>query len=214
MPRELSPLEQKVRSWFGVNKVVLFAMICLMTFTLLYIKKNFIIDEIAAFRFMDMNELLAFDLKAGVQLITIPIVYAWKFTLISFAIWVGSFLWGYRVTYKQCWVIVMIAEMIFFVPETIKVLWFLFVDNDPNYWDVQSFYPLSYMNFFFHEEVAAKYWYPNMSVNLFEILYWVILTYGVDFVARKKKKIANYIILTSYVPLFILWLWFYIAVYK
>lgn len=193
---------------------MLFVLICLMTFVLLYVKKTFIIDEIAAFRFMDMNRRMAFDLKSGIQLLTIPIIYAWKFTLIAFSIWVGSFLWGYRVTYKQCWNIVMIAELIFFVPEFIKVLWFLFIDTDYNYWDVQSFYPLSYMNFFSYEEVAKKYWYPNMSINVFEILYWIILTYGVDFAARKKKKIANYIVLTSYIPFFLLWLWFYVIVYK
>lgn len=214
MPREFSNLELNVRSWFGINKIILFVLICLLTFVLLYVKKNFIIDEIAAFRFMDMNKRMAFDLQSGIQLVSIPIVYAWKFSLIAFSIWVGSFLWGYRVTYKQCWSIVMISELIFFVPEIIKVLWFLFIDTDYNYWDVQSFYPLSYMNFFSYEEVAKKYWYPNMSINVFEILYWIILTYGVDFAARKKKKIANYIVLTSYIPFFLLWLWFYIIVYK
>lgn len=214
MPREYTTLELQVRSAFSINKVLLFILICLVKFMLVYVEKSFIIDEIAAFKFMDMNQLAAFNIKKGIELITIPVVYAWKFTLISFSIWVGSFLWGYRVTYKQCWQISMIAELIFFVPEVIKILWFLLVDTNPNYWEVQSFYPLSYMNFFSYEEVARKFWYPNMAINIFEILYWVALTFGIDFVARKKKKIANYIVFTSYVPIFLLWLLFYIAVYK
>ena len=214
MPRDFTPLELQVRSTFSINKILLFILICVVKFALLYLKKSFIIDEIAAFRFMDMSQLSVFNLKAGIEFITIPVVYAWKFSLTAFAIWVGSFLWGYRVHYNKCWQIVMIAEVIFFIPELLKSLWFLFVDNNPTYLYVQSFYPLSYMNFFDHELVAKKYWYPNMAVNVFEILYWVALTYGIDFVARKKKKIANYIVFTSYVPLFILWLWFYIAVYK
>ena len=162
---------------------------------------------------MDNDKLAMYDLQAGLQYITIPIVYAWKFSLIAFSIWVGSFLWGYRVTYRQCWQIVMIAELIFFVPELIKLGWFMLINTDPTYWDVQAFYPLSFMNFFSHEQVAEKYWYANMSINVFEILYWVALTYGIDFAARKKKRIANYIVFTSYVPLFLLWLWFYIIVY-
>lgn len=213
MPREYSQLELNVRSWFAINKVLLFVLICVVTFLILYMKKNFIYDEITAFRFMDNDKLAMYDLQAGLQYITIPLVYAWKFSLIAFSIWVGSFLWGYRVTYKQCWQIVMIAELIFFVPEFIKLGWFMLIDTNPTYWDVQSFYPLSYMNFFSHEQVAEKYWYANMSLNVFEILYWIALTYGVDFVARKKKRIANYIVFTSYVPLFLLWLWFYIIVY-
>ncbi len=214
MPRDFTPLELQVRSTFSINKVLLFILICVVKFALLYLKKSFIIDEIAAFRFMDMSQLSVFNLKAGIEFSSSPVVYAWKFSLTAFAIWVGCFLWGYRVHYNKCWQIVMIAEVIFFIPELLKILWFLFVDNTPTYWDVQSFYPLSYMNFFDHELVAKKYWYPNMAVNVFEILYWVALTYGIDFVARKKKKIANYIVFTSYVPLFILWLWFYMAVYK
>ena len=214
MPREYSQFELNVRSALAINKVLLFVLICLFTFLLLYLKKNFVYDEIAAFRFMDLKKLAMYDLQAYLQYVTIPIVYAWKFSLIAFAIWVGSFLWGYRVTYKQCWKIVMIAELVFFVPEVIKILWFTLVDNNPTYWDVQSFYPLSFMNFFSHEAVAEKYWYPNMSINVFELLYWAALTYGVDFAARKKKRIANYIVFTSYVPLFLLWLWFYILVYE
>ena len=214
MPRDYTPLELQARATFSMNKILLFVLICLVKFVLLYVKKTFIIDEIAAFRFMDMSQLAVFNIQAGIEFVTIPVVFAWKFTLIAFAIWVGSFLWGYKVTYTKCWQIAMIAEMIFFVPEVLKILWFLFIDNNPTYWDVQSFYPLSYMNFFDHEMVAKKYWYPNMAINVFEIMYWVILTYGVDFAARKKKKIANYIVYTSYVPLFILWLLFYIAVYK
>lgn len=214
MPREFSPLERKAHEWFSINKTVLFVIICLITFAILFLKKRFIINEIPAFQFMDTAQLAVFNIQAGIQYITIPIVYAWKFSLIAFVLWTGCFLWGYRVTYAQCWKVVMIAEMIFFVPELIKIAWFLFVDNNPTYWDVRSFYPLSLMNFFDHEAVHGRYWYPNMALNLFEIAYWIVLTYGIDFAARKKKSIANAIVFTSYVPLFLIWLWFYIQVYK
>ena len=108
----------------------------------------------------------------------------------------------------------MFAEMIFFIPEILTILWFFFIDTDPTYWDVKAFEPLSYMNFFNHEEVPEKYWYVNSALNVFEIGYWILLTYGVNFAARKKKSIANAIVFTTYVPLFLLWLWFYLGVYK
>jgi len=40
------------------------------------------------------------------------------------------------------------------------------------------------------------------------------LVEGVHFFAHKKKSIAWFIVLGSYVVLFFLWLWFYIIVYK
>jgi hypothetical protein len=49
--------------------------------------------------------------------------------------------------------------------------------------------------------------------NLFEVIYWVGLVSGVHFFARKEKKIAWFIVLGSYVLLFLLWLAFYVMVY-
>ena len=69
------------------------------------------------------------------------------------------------------------------------------------------------MTFFEYDTVQDRYIYVNQSLNVFEIAYWVILTYGVDFAARKKKTIANAIVFTTYVPAFLFWLWFYAAVY-
>ncbi|WP_339701493.1 hypothetical protein [uncultured Roseivirga sp.] len=214
MPREYTPLEVKMKEYTSINKTMVFILICIISFLLLFIQQTFIISEINAFKFMDGMESLVFQAIAGLKYIGVPIVYAWKFTLIGFVLWTGCFLWGYRVTYKQCWQIAMFAEMIFFIPEILTILWFFFIDTDPTYWDVKAFEPLSYMNFFNHEEVPEKYWYVNSALNVFEIGYWILLTYGVNFAARKKKSIANAIVFTTYVPLFLLWLWFYLGVYK
>ena len=214
MPRPYSNLELQVRGWVSFNKTLFFGLVCLIAFLLLYIQQNLIIGEIAAFQFLEGPEALIFRLISGFKLLTIPLVYALKFTLIGFILWVGCFMWGYNVSYKKCWNIAMIAELVFFVPTFIKILWFFFIDTDPNYWQYQSFYPLSLMSFLDYSQVRPKMLYPNQALNAFEIVYWIVLTYGVDFAARKKKAVANYIVATSYIPLFLLWLWFYIGVYE
>lgn len=214
MPREFSSLELRVRDWLSFNKKLFFVALCIISFLLLFVQQTFIIGEIAAFQFLEGAEALLFQILSGLKFLGIPVVYALKFTVVGFIIWVGCFMWGYKVTYAKCWQIVMIAEVVFFVPVLLKIFWFMFVSTDPNYWEFQSFYPLSYMNFFDYEQVAPKYWYPNQALNVFEITYWVVLSYGVDFAARKKKSVANAIVATSYVPMFLLWLWFYIGVYE
>lgn len=186
--------------------------ICILAWLLHFIRQTFIINEIAAFQFMEGSQVLIFKIISNLNYLGVPIYYVWKFALVAFVLWVGCFLWGYRVEYRQCWNIAMFSELIFFIPDVIKIIWFMFVDTDPTYWDVKAFYPLSYMNFFQHQEVPDKYWYVNTSLNLFEFAYWIILTYGVHMAARKKKSIANAIVFTSYVPLFLLWLWFYLGV--
>lgn len=214
MPREYSKLELQVREITSFNRVLFFITVCIIYFLLVYVQQTFIVNEIAAFKFLEGPQALIFRIIAGFKMLSIPLVYGLKFTIVGFILWVGCFMWGYNVPYKKCWTVAMIAEVVFFVPTLIKIFWFMFVHTDPNYWEYSAFYPLSYMNFFDYSEVREKYWYVNQQLNVFEIAYWVVLTYGVDFAARKKKSVANAIVATSYIPLFLLWLWFYIGVYE
>lgn len=212
MPREFSPLELKTREMTSFNKKLFFVVLCLIYFILVYIQQSFIVDEIAAFKFLEGPQALLFKVFASLKMLSIPLVYGLKFTLVGFILWVGCFMWGYNVPYYKCWNVAMIAEVVFFVPTILKILWFFFIDTDPTYWEYTAFYPFSLMSFYDHAVVADKYEYVNQQLNVFQIAYWVVLSYGIDFAARKKKSVANAIVATSYVPLFLLWLWFYIGV--
>jgi hypothetical protein len=206
---------QDTKSLFAANKRLTFILLCLITFLLLYVKKAFIENETAAFEFLqDRPEGGILQLISALQFLTIPFIYLWKFTVIAFVIWVGCFMFGYRVTYSQCWGITVVSEFVFVVPELIKIGWFIFIQTDPNLLDIRAFYPLSMMNFFDYSEIDPKFAYPLKALNLFEIFYWVILVTGVHFFARKQKKQAWIIVLCSYVLIFFMWLLFYIVVYK
>jgi len=178
--------------------------ICLVTFLLTFIEKQFVFDEIAAIQFMDGPQKVMFQLFKGVELLAVPMSLSLQFTVVGFVLWVGCFLWGYRVDYYQCWKIAMIASVIFFIPQILGILWFTLVNTDASYWDVESFYPLSLMNIFNHETIAANYHFAYKSFNVFQIAYWFILVMGVDMAARKRKNIAQAIVFTSYVPMFLL----------
>jgi hypothetical protein len=205
----------ETKSLFAANKRLTFILLCLITFLLLYVKKAFIENETAAFEFLqDRPEGGILQIISALQFLTIPFIYLWKFTVIAFVIWVGCFMFGYRVTYSQCWGITVVSEFIFIVPELLKIGWFLFIETDPNLLDIRAFYPFSLMNFVDYSEVSPQYVYPLKALNLFEIGYWVLLVTGVHFFSRKEKKQAWIIVLCSYVLIFILWILFYIVVYK
>ena len=203
------------QSLFAADKKLTFLLLCLATYALLYIKIAFIENETAAFQFLeDRPEGALFQLLNTLRAVSVPLVYLWKFTVIGFVIWVGCFMYGYRVSFTQCWSIAIVAEYVFLVPEIVKIAWFMFIDTDPTYDQVRGFYPLSLMNFFDYYEMDKSYAYPLRALNLFEVLYWFILVRGVHFFARKQKKIAWLIVSCSYILLFLLWLWFYILVYN
>lgn len=202
------------KSVYGYSKRELFLLICLVTLVLLYIKKSMIEDATAAFEFLaDQPQSSALYMRSALQYLSIPFIYAWKFTALGFVIWVGCFLFGYRVTYAECWKIVLVGEFIFMVPEVLKILWFFFVERDPNFYDIRAFYPLSVMNFLDYRTLSPEYSYPCKAMSVWEPIYWYLLVLGTTHYTRRGTRPAWIIVLGFYVPVFLLWLLFYILVY-
>ena len=162
----------ETKSVFALPKRQTFLLICLATLTVLFVKKSMIENETAAFEFMaDQPAGSILFVRSTLQYISIPLIYAWKFTSLGFVLWMGCFLFGYRVTFSQCWGIVLIAEFVFLIPELIKIIWFLFIQSDPNFYEIQAFYPLSLMNLVDYQDLPTRYAYPFKALNLFEPLY-------------------------------------------
>ena len=206
--------EPETKSFFATDKRLLFILLCLITLLLLYIKIAFIENETAAFEFLqDRPEGMILKIIAGLKLFSIPIIYLWKFTVIAFVIWVGCFMFGYRVTYTQCWGVVIGAEYIFLIPEILKIMWFMVIETDPSYNDIGAFYPLSFMHFFDYYSIDKRWAYPLRALNVFEIIYWYMLVIGINHYARKDQRYVWIIVSCSYILLFFLWLLFYVTVY-
>ena len=207
--------ESETKSLFAADKRLLFILLCLSTLALLFVRISFIENETAAFEFLqDRPEGTVLRILNGIKYLSIPFVYLWKFTVIAFVIWVGCFMYGYRVTYSQCWGVVIAAEFIFLVPEIIKIIWFLFIETDPGYHEIRSFYPLSLMHFIDYYTIDKRWAYPLRALNVFEVMYWFLLVAGVHHYARKEVGTVWLIVACSYILLFLLWLGFYAIVYK
>ncbi len=208
-------MEHETKSFFSADKRLLFILLCLFTLLLLYIKITLIENETAAFEFLqDRPEGMVLRTISTVKFLSIPFVYLWKFLVIAFVIWIGCFMFGYRVTYTQCWGVVVAAEYIFLVPEILKILWFMFVETDPTYNDISGFYPLSLIHFVDIETLDKRWAYPLRALNLFEVIYWFLLVGGIHHYARKEKRYVWTIVACSYILIFFLWLLFYAIVYK
>jgi hypothetical protein len=208
-------MEHETKSFFSADKRLLFILLCLFTLLLLYIKITLIENETAAFEFLqDRPEGMVLRAISTIKFLSIPFVYLWKFLVIAFVIWVGCFMFGYRVTYTQCWGVVVAAEYVFLIPEILKIFWFMFVETDPTYNDISGFYPLSLIQFVDIETLDKRWAYPLRALNAFEIVYWFLLVGGIHHYARKEKRYVWIIVACSYILIFFLWLLFYAIVYK
>lgn len=204
-----------LENWFGVNTTGYAFLVCLLYFTSFLIKRMFIFDSIAAFEVLeDRGEMWLFDLFFALQYLTVPVFLGWKISLTAFLLWTGCFLFGYRLTYAQLWKLVLLFELVFILPEFVKTVWFMAVSSDPTYADFTAFYPLSLLQFFDYEQLSPALVYPLKALNLFEVLYWICLTLGIFWVSGKSLKISTIIVSVSYISLFLLWLVYYILIYR
>lgn len=206
--------KQFLEDWFNFSVPSMYLLIVLVYIALLYVKRVFIIDSIAAFEVLnERGDIWVFDIIYSIQYVSVPIFLAWKWTWTTLTLWIGCFMFGYRLHFNQLWKMVMLAELVFFLPEIAKVLWYTVFYNDPDYHDYMAFYPFSLINLVDYTQIAPKYIYPLKSLNLFELLYWPVLAFGIYFLSGKKLRISTYVVLSTYVLFFLVWLGFYVVVY-
>lgn len=208
-------IKEDSSGFYDLNRWLYFLLLCLATLALLLIKKTFVENETVAFEILEeRGQMGLFHLISGLQYASIPVVYAYKFTIIAFVLWVGCFLFGYKVTYSNAWHVAAVSESIFLVAELLKISWFIFLAPESTIFDIKAFYPFSLMNFFDRQTMDPRWIYPLKSLNIFEIIYWVLLVNGIDYKAQKKRSIAWLIVGCSYILFFILWLAYYLIIYK
>ena len=199
----------------NTDTLAYFLALCIVTFLVLFAKKSLVENETVAFQILqEEGRFGIFQLLNTLQFLAIPIIYAYKATLIAFVLWTGAFMFGYKITYKQMWHVALVAETVFLLPEFVKIMWFILIDRQPELQEIISFYPLSLMNLFDSAVVADNFQYPLKALNLFEVLYWFVLVEAVHLTANKKWNYAFAIVFTTYVPLFLFWIIYYTQVYN
>ncbi len=204
-----------MENWFNINGTLLFIVLCVVYIILYLLKRMLIIDNIAAFEILqERGEMWIFDLFFGFTYLSVPVFIAWKFTFTAFSLWVGCFMFGYRITYADLWKLVMIFEIVFIVAEVSRLFWFTVIPQDLTYQDYQAFYPLSLMNLVDHATLPDQWHYPLKALNIFEVVYWLCLLAGIYWVSGKKLRISAYIVSSTYIFLFLLWLAYYILAYR
>ncbi|MDV3577704.1 hypothetical protein CMU79_07075 [Elizabethkingia anophelis] len=91
-----------------------------------------------------------------------------------------------KIKYSDFITLSLIAEFVFILSGFYKFVNFYWFDTDYNLRDLQTYYPLSLLNF--KESISTEKWlaYPLQLCNVFELFYWGILAYGILVYADEK----------------------------
>jgi len=104
-----------------------------------------------------------------------PIILLIKVILITVCLKIGLIFINIKISWGKIlnWIIKL--ETIFLIPLLMTLLWFLLINIDYTYAELQFFYPLSLLNLFNSGELDQLFVYPLRLVNVFELLYWLAL---------------------------------------
>jgi hypothetical protein len=137
--------------------------------------------------------------------VALPLLYLFKFTLTSACLSVGILFADQKLPFKRVFTWVMVAEVVFLIPSLIKIFWFLCVQTHYTLNDVQYFFPLSLLSIFEVAYVDKWLVYPLQLLNGFELLYWLVLAYGLHIMMKKDFSASLVLVSGSYGTGLLLW---------
>jgi hypothetical protein len=215
MPLISSPISQRIEGYFDFDKRLFFFILTLIFVVVRFITNDIILQAIPGYEQLEKDgTFMIFHIFNALNYLWTPFALLWKFTLTAFVLYVGGFAFGYRASFKKLWQYIMIIEIIFVLPEIIKMLYFMTLPDSVTYQEIRDFYPFSLQSLTGSDEIAAQYRYPLQAINLFEIIYIILLILVFHTVSKRSLAQSTVVVIFTYLPLFLLWLGFYISVYR
>jgi hypothetical protein len=142
----------------------------------------------------------------------VPLLLLIKTTLVASVLYIGTFFFSKaKVTFKQLWDVTIKAEFIFLAVGILKIIWFYFFQTNYTLEDLQYFFPLSAINIIGYQGLETWFVYPLQTLNLFELTYWLLLSYFVGKLAFTEKDngkpmdLGFKIVASSYGSALLLW---------
>lgn len=204
--------------YYSLKRLHLFIGIVLANLIIIWLSKSLLINEIVFYN--TFSEQLTYDrsLKlfenmkrlAWISYAFTPIMLLVKFSLVSLVLYIGIVFLNIqdKVSLISVFKIVMASEIIFVCAGLLKFLWFYLFAGNYDLNDIGFFYPLSLINFFKTSEVNRLWIFPLQTVNLFQMVYIISISYGLNKVYEIEKSDSDKIVLLSYLPALVLWVAF------
>lgn len=133
-----------------------------------------------------------------------PVLLFLKLVLTSIIIYIGIHLFEINITIKNCFKISLLSEFILSISSVFKTL-FLYLYPPNNLIEIQNFNPLGLSILLKNCSIPKFLLYPILQINLFEVIYWLLLAYGIKNFGNINFKKAIKITALSYGVGFAIW---------
>ena len=179
-----------------MKKLLLFILIIFLYSLLTFLDKTYISTDSKIFDFLakDYPSSVVHDYMNSqkkwwwVSYTVTPVLIGIKVLLVAFCLNFVKIISEKleQVKFRDILTIVLMAEFVFVIAGFYKFFNFYLIDTDYTLETLQTYYPLSLINY--KEAISTEKWlaYPLQLCNLFELMYWGILAWGIWELADKK----------------------------
>lgn len=202
--------------YYNLTRLGLFLIIIVCYFVILWLSKSVLINDIVFYN--SFSEQLTYERSmklfaeikrlSWMNYVFIPFMLLIKFTMISIVLYIGVFFCDLhdKISFGKIFRVVIASEIIFAIAGFIKFLWFYLFAGNYDLNDINFFYPLSLINLFKISEVNKFWIFPLQSVNVFQVLYILSLSYGLNKTGEIEKTQSDKVVIYSYMPALLFWL--------
>ena len=178
------------------NNLLLSLTIIFFYLILTFVDKTFIVSESKIFDYLAnkypssvvQNYMESQKKWWWVSYVTTPVLIGIKVLLVAFCLNFVKIISEKLedVKFRDILTVVLIAEFVFIIAGFYKFFNFYLIDTDYTLETLQTYYPLSLINY--KEAISTEKWlaYPLQLCNLFEVIYWGFLAWGIWELADKK----------------------------
>ena len=179
-----------------MRNLTLFFFICLFLIILLFLDKTYISTDSKIFDFLAKDypsEFVRNYMESQkkwwwVSYAITPVLIGIKVLLVAFCLNFVKIISEKLedVQFRDILTVVLIAEFVFIIAGFYKFFNFYLIETDYTLETLQTYYPLSLINY--KEAISTEKWlaYPLQLCNLFEVIYWGFLAWGIWELADKK----------------------------
>lgn len=186
-----------------------FLLILVLTILVLLLDKTYISTDSKIFDFLAkdypssvvQNYMESQKKWWWVSYVTTPVLIVIKVLLVAFCLNFVKIISEKLedVQFRDILTVVLIAEFVFIIAGFYKFFNFYLIDTDYTLETLQTYYPFSLINY--KEAISTEKWlaYPLQLLNVFELMYWGVLAWGIWQLADKKisyQRSLGYVALT------------------
>ncbi len=196
-----------MQALFSLNKWVVFGFLCVVSIILSFAMRELVVTfEVYYDAFSEQLTWERAEEKyqkrkewAWVGYVLMPLLFAIKFLLVATSLYIGTYLHNLVLPFKKLFGVAVVAELVFLLPTFIKVCYFSFFNLQYTLQEVVYFAPWA-LSFWLgvDRETDKVVAYLLQVSNLVELLYFFLLSAGLQQVSNQSYFYALRLVLQSY----------------